>query len=293
MYDLIIIGGGPAGLAAATFAASEGLSTLILNSGGLGGQARTSPMIENYFGFAEGISGEELSQNAYMQAARLGAHFRIGAGSVNYLDAKTRTVGHTVWGQFQGRAIIIATGVQWSELSLGEIQYGATDATTLAGKDIHLIGAGNSAGQCALHYAKQAKTVTMLVRGDSLEAKMSQYLVDRIHQTPNIRVQLNSEVRRVKPQEINWWSETHQCEYYSQTEGVYAFVGAKPRTDWLPEEILRDSEGYIQTRHGYHASWPGIFAVGDVRSGSLKRVATAVGEGSGCISSVHQWLSRS
>ena len=245
-------------------------------------------MIENYFGFAEGISGRELTSNAVHQALRLGAVLKIGLPT-KHLDPHTLTVD----GYLKARAIIIATGVQWSELEFGECQYGATDASHLKGRDIHLIGAGNSAGQCALHYAKQARTVTMLVRGNSLEAKMSQYLVDRIHQTPNIVVELNSEVRRVKPQEINWWSSHHQCEYYAKTEGVYAFVGAKPRTDWLPMEIHRDPDGYIQTGPGFATSWPGIFAVGDVRSGSTKRVATAVGEGSAVISSVHQWLARS
>lgn len=292
MYDLIIIGGGPAGLAAAIFASSEGLKTMVLNHGRMGGQAGTSPRIENYLGFPEGISGENLTQAAFEQASRMGTHFRMGGDPVDSIDTQTLTVRHPCWGHLKARAIVIATGVQWTEVpGLKSCQYGSdpSKAESFLNKDVHLIGAGNSAGQCALHFADHASSVTMLVRGDSLDSKMSDYLVKRIKQHPKIKVELNSEVRKIADNGINWWNTNSQCGYYSNTHGVFAFVGARPNPSWLPPQI-ETWDGYILTDPSYMTTVPGIFAVGDVRANSTKRVAAAVGEGSAVISSVHRYL---
>jgi thioredoxin reductase (NADPH) len=320
-YDVVIIGGGPAGLAAAVYGASEGLSTLVVEREAPGGQAGTSSRIENYLGFPGGVSGDELARRALQQARRLGAEILV-TRSVERIDSERREIffddSET---PVRARTIIFATGVAWRRLGIEGIDrligkgvyYGAARSETpiAQGLDIHLVGAGNSAGQAALYFAAHARSVTLVVRGDSLERGMSHYLVEQLRGKSNIRALLHSEVAAV-------YGEGHlsaidiRDRHTSETKrhdcgGLFAFIGATAETDWLPAELARDKNGYILTgaelvragrwplehRDPYllESSIPGMFACGDVRLGSVKRVAAAVGEGSMAIALVHQYLS--
>lgn len=320
--DTLIIGGGPAGLAAAVYGASEGLSTLVVEREAPGGQAGTSSRIENYLGFPGGVSGDELARRALMQARRLGAEILV-TRSITRIDPTTREVFFDGDGseRVRARTLIFATGVEWRRLAVEDIDrligkgvyYGAARSETVIaqGLDIHLIGAGNSAGQAAMHFASHARKVTLVVRGDSLEHSMSHYLIEQLRGKSNVSVQLHAEVSAV-------YGDTHLTAIdirdrrtsevrRHDSGGLFVFIGATAQTKWLPAEIARDPNGYIltgdevvragrwsQRRDPYllESSVPGIFACGDVRLSSVKRVAAAVGEGSMVIHLVRQFLSQ-
>jgi thioredoxin reductase (NADPH) len=320
-YDAIVIGGGPGGLAAAVYGASEGLRTIVIEREAPGGQAGTSSRIENYLGFPTGVSGDELAKRALQQAGRLGAEIVV-TRAVTGIDPVERRVLLDGGESLHARTIVIATGVTWRRLAvdgfdrlLGKgVYYGASrsEASATQGLDVHLIGAGNSAGQAAMHFANYARTVTLVVRGDSLEKSMSYYLIEQLRGKSNIRVALQSEVKAVHGDEhlkavdivdrSSGKVQRHDCG------GVFVFIGADAETEWLPEQILRDSRGYILTgdavtkagrwredRDPYllETSVPGIFACGDVRASPVKRCAAAVGEGSMAIAFIHQYLAAS
>ncbi len=316
-YDTVIIGGGPAGLAAAVYA-SEGLRTIVVEQEAPGGQAETSSRIENYLGFPSGISGSELASRALRQAKRLGAEILV-ARKIVRLDPHARHIVLDNDEVLNARTVIVASGVSWRRLAadgfdrlLGKgIFYGAarSEASIAQGLDVHLIGAGNSAGQAAMFFANHARTVTLIVRTDALEKSMSHYLIDQIRTKSNIRTALRSEVTAV-------YGETHLTALdildrganevrREELGGLFVFIGADAETSWLPPEIARDPRGYILTggdvvkagrwnesRDPYlvETSVPGVFACGDVRYSPVKRVASAVGEGSIAIAFVHQYL---
>jgi thioredoxin reductase (NADPH) len=317
-YDTVIIGGGPAGLAAAVYGASEGLRTLVVEREAPGGQAGTSSRIENYLGFPNGVSGDELANRALQQAKRLGAEILV-TRKVEGMNLAAHEVVLDGGEVVRTRTVILATGVSWRRVAIegfdrliGKgIYYGAarSEASATHGHDIHLIGAGNSAGQAALHFANHARKVTLLVRGDSLEKSMSRYLIEQLRAKSNIVVHVRSQVRAAHG-EANltaidvFDSESGTTQRYD-CGGLFVFIGADADTSWLPEEIARDEHGYVLTgdevvkaKRWSHsrdpflleASVPGVFACGDVRLSPIKRVASAVGEGSMAIAFVHQYL---
>ena len=319
-YDTAIIGGGPAGLAAAVYGASEGLRTIVIEREAPGGQAGTSSRIENYLGFPTGVSGDELARRALQQATRLGAEIMV-TRTVTGIDVASRTLRLDGDDAVRTRTIVIATGVSWRRLGvegfdrlLGKgVYYGAarSDAGMTQGLDVHLIGAGNSAGQAALSFAHHARTVTLIVRGDSLEKGMSHYLIEQLRGKSNIRVELRSALQAVHGEEhlkeIDLLDLESGAVRRCGCGGVFVFIGADAETGWLPDEIARDARGYVLTgeavvragrwranRDPYllETSVPGVFACGDVRSGPIKRVAAAVGEGSMAVAFIHQYLQR-
>ena len=317
-YDVAIIGGGPAGLAAAVYGASEGLRTIVVEREAPGGQAGTSSRIENYLGFPNGVSGDELASRALQQARRLGAEILV-TRSVASIDPKTREVfldGNDV---VRARTLILATGVTWRrpvidgfDRLIGKgIYYGAARSEVGAthGLDIHLVGAGNSAGQAALYFANHARHVTLVVGGDSLEKSMSHYVIDQLRRKSNIAAQLRSEIRAVHGDKhlaaIDIGDSATKEVRRHDSGGLFVFIGADAETGWLPADIARDARGYVLTgddlkkagrwshnRDPYllETSVPGVFACGDVRLSPIKRVASAVGEGSMAIAFVHQYL---
>jgi len=318
-YDTIIVGGGPAGLAAAVYGASEGLRTLVIEREAPGGQAGTSSRIENYLGFPNGVSGDELATRALQQAKRLGAEILI-ARSIERFDA----VGRTVWldgGEpIKGRTVILASGVTWRRLDIegfdrliGKgIYYGAarSESGVTQGLDIHLIGAGNSAGQAALFFSNHARSVTLLVRSGTLEKSMSHYLIEQIRGKSNIAVALGTEVAAVHGDDhltaIDLRDRSGNVQRVP-SGALFVFIGADAETGWLPPDVLRDARGFVLTgadvpRQAWRTverdpflletSAPGVFACGDVRLSPVKRVAAAVGEGSMAIAFVHQYLAR-
>ncbi|UQN10003.1 FAD-dependent oxidoreductase [Deinococcus sp. QL22] len=328
-YDVVILGGGPAGLAAAVYGASEGLCTLLIEKHAPGGQAGTSSRIENYLGFPTGLSGDDLSARALRQARRFGAEVITTREAVAVTPSPLPGKGcHVVTldggEQLQARTVIVSTGVEWRPLPLPKAEqlsgrgvwYGAarTEASGTRGKDVYLIGGGNSAGQAAMHFSGYAERVSLLIRGPSLEASMSQYLIDQLSGKANVRVCLNCEVtalhgethltgltvRHTRPQPTGNQNEAEQIE----TDALFVFIGADARTDWLPTELTRDERGYVLTGSAVTAdqwplerdpllletSVPGIFAAGDVRHDSIKRVASSVGEGSMAVALVHHYL---
>ena len=317
-YDTVIIGGGPAGLAAAVYGASEGLRTVVVEREAPGGQAGTSSRIENYLGFPNGISGDELASRALRQAKRLGAEILITRNIVR-MDPETRAIFLDGDEVLHAQTVIIATGVSWRRLAIDGfdrligkgVYYGAarSEAAITQGLDVHLIGAGNSAGQAAMFFANHARTVTLVVRGDSLEKSMSQYLVEQIRGKSNIRVALRSEVNAVHGDDhltgVDLIDRASQTIRREDCAAVFVFIGADAETDWLPPEIVRDARGYVltggdlvktgrwsQSRDPYllETSVAGVFACGDVRFSPVKRVASAVGEGSMAIAFVHQYM---
>jgi thioredoxin reductase (NADPH) len=319
-YDTIIIGGGPAGLAAAVYGASEGLGTIVVEREAPGGQAGTSSRIENYLGFPSGVSGDELAMRALQQAKRLGAEILV-TRSVTRLDLATREVFLDGADVVRARTIILATGVTWRRVAIDGIDrligkgvyYGASrsEASVAQGRDIHLIGAGNSAGQAALHFANHARTVTLVVRGDALEKSMSRYLIEQLRTKSNVTIASRSEVRGlhgdVNLTAIDICDLTNESVRRVECGGLFVFIGADAETGWLPEEIARDARGYVLTgddvvkagrwsreRDPYllETSVAGVFACGDVRLSPVKRVASAVGEGSMAIALVQQYLQR-
>jgi thioredoxin reductase (NADPH) len=317
-YDTVVVGAGPAGLAAAVYGASEGLRTIVVEREAPGGQAGTSSRIENYLGFPSGVSGDELASRALQQARRMGAEILV-TRSIARIDAASRQVHLDDGDVLRARTIILACGVAWRRLSAegfdrlaGKgISYGAarSEASNAHGLDVHIVGAGNSAGQAALFFSTHARTVTMLCRGESLEKSMSRYLIDQLATRPNISTMFGTEVtaahgevslEAIDVRNVNT-GETSRFE----SGGLYIFIGADAQTEWLPPEIARDDRGYVltgadmraadhwsQDRDPYllETSVPGVFACGDVRFGPVKRVAAAVGEGSMAIAFVHQYL---
>jgi len=317
-YDTIVIGGGPAGLAAAVYGASEGLRTLVVEREAPGGQAGTSSRIENYLGFPSGVSGDELASRALKQARRLGAEILV-TRSVARIDPALREIRLDGDDVVRARTIILATGVSWRRLAIDGfdrligkgIYYGAarSEASAAHGLDVHLIGAGNSAGQAAMYFASHARTVTLVVRGDSLEKSMSRYLIDQLRGKSNVAVQLRSEVVAARGgthlTAIDIRDNADATVRQHDCGGLFIFIGADAETEWLPGEIARDARGYVltgddvvkagrwsQSRDPYllESSVPGVFACGDVRLSPVKRVASAVGEGSMAIAFVHKYL---
>ena len=317
-YDVVIVGGGPAGLTAAVNGASEGLRTVLVESFAPGGQAGASTRIENYPGFPYGVSGDELASRALQQAKRLGAEIVV-TRRVDAIDPAGMAVTLDGGDVVQAKSIVLATGVQWRRLDLVSVDryvgsgvyYGAarSDASVAAGNDVYLVGAGNSAGQAAMFFSGHARSVTLLVRGEALEASMSTYLIEQIATKANIRVETQSEVVGVhgdtRLESIDVVDRRTGSTTRRRTRALFVLIGAEAATDWLPQEIARDKHGFIVTGPDALKSglWrpqreplalettaAGIFAVGDIRAGSVKRVAASVGEGGVAIALVHRYL---
>jgi thioredoxin reductase (NADPH) len=320
-YDVVIVGGGPAGLAAAVCGSSEGLKVLIVEQAIPGGQAGTSSRIENYLGFPAGISGDELSGRALDQARRFGAEIVISTkveqiGVVG--EEKTLTLNGNL--KVAARSIVLAIGVEWRLLVANGIDrltghgvvYGAgrTEALSVVGKMIFIVGGGNSAGQAALYLSSYAAQVVVVVRGDGLSQSMSQYLIFEIERKSNIAVEAHTEIVEVEGvlrlETVATKNRQTGDVKVRHAAALFVMIGAKANTAWLPVEILRDQHGYVCTGQDIENDWrlgrspypletsvPGVFCVGDVRHGSIKRVASGVGEGSTSITFVHQYLSRS
>ncbi len=318
IYDTVIVGAGPAGLAAAVYGASEGLRTIVVEREAPGGQAGTSSRIENYLGFPSGVSGDELASRALQQARRLGAEILV-TRSITRIDPQSRELHLDGGDVLRARTIILACGVTWRQLEIegldqlaGKgVSYGAarSEAPNVHGLDVHVIGAGNSAGQAALFFSTYARNVTILCRGDRLEKSMSRYLIDQLASRENIDVAFGVEVAAVQGGESLAGIDLRQIASGEVTavdsSGLFIFIGADAETEWLPATIDLDRHGYVLTGAEMRAasSWnldrdpflletsvPGISACGDVRSGPVKRVAAAVGEGSMSIAFVHQYL---
>jgi len=313
--DLVVVGAGPAGLSAAVYAASEGLRTTVLDAGAVGGQAGSSSLIRNYLGFPRGLGGGELAQRAYQQAWLFGAQFRLTHRASALEQRDGRHVVRTDSGaEIAARAVVLALGVEYrrldapglTELEGAGVFYGASmsEAQALAGENVYIVGGGNSSGQAALHLARYACTVRILVRGDGLAATMSQYLIDAIDKDPNVRVRIRTEVvagvgdGRLEQLQLR----TPDGIETVPAAALIVLIGAKPHTEWLPEGIARDEWGYVATGAGaagwpldraplpLETSLPGVFAAGDVRARSVKRVASAAGSGALAVSDVHTYL---
>jgi thioredoxin reductase (NADPH) len=320
VYDLLVVGGGPAGLAAAVYGASEGLRTAVLERTAPGGQAGASMRIENYLGFPMGLTGAELAGRAILQANKFGAKLSVPT-PVTRLEFQSAYSVVTLDGgeQITTKCLLIATGAEYRRLEVEGFErfegtgvyYAASpiEANLCKGSRVIVVGGGNSAGQAAVFLSQHARQVLLLIRGDDLNKNMSSYLVRRIGQTANIELLCNSTIRRMN-------GDTHLAsvdivdtkagqERNVETPGVFSFIGADPRTAWLPPEIERDAKGFVQTGAALSQSkyWtagrqpflletsrPNVFAAGDVRSGSVKRVASAVGEGAMAVQFVHECL---
>ncbi|MEO7084139.1 MAG: FAD-dependent oxidoreductase [Gemmatimonadaceae bacterium] len=326
-YDVTVIGGGPAGLAAAVYGASEGLKILLIERVAAGGQAGTSSRIENYLGFPNGISGDDLSVRARQQAIRFGAEIVVAREATSITTAHTSRYTITLDGGdvVDTSSVVLATGVNWRRLSIPGVDafldkgvyYGAaaSEATALRGRDVYLVGGGNSAGQAAMLFSNYAEQVTLLVRGPALAASMSQYLIDQLETKSNITIRTMAEVAEVEGgdslESITIMDHTSGAREQCECGDLFVFIGARAETDWLPATVIRDEWDYVCTGRdvmdllaaGHAAGWalerdpflletsaPGIFAAGDVRHGSIKRVAAGVGEGSMAIAFVHQYL---
>jgi thioredoxin reductase (NADPH) len=322
LYDVIIIGAGPAGLAAAVYASSEGLRAVIVEREAAGGQAGMSSRIENYLGFPSGLSGGDLARRAMTQARRFGTEFLLTQEVVK-LDNAEGVIGVTLSDgtQISAHALVIATGVAYRRLDVPGVEqltgrgvyYGAAiaEAVSISGEDVYIVGGANSAGQAAIYFANFAHKVTMLVRGPALSATMSHYLVERIEQAPNIDVRYHTTVEsvggidRVEALTLRD-TATNKCDMVPAS-ALFVFIGAQPLTDWLDGVLMRDEKGFLLTgldvtAVGRPKDWPldrdpflletsvpGVFAAGDVRHGSGKRVATAVGEGAMAVMSIWQY----
>jgi thioredoxin reductase (NADPH) len=313
-FDLVIVGAGPAGLSAAVYGASEGVSTLVVDEGGIGGQATSSSLIRNYLGFPRGVSGRRLAQRAYDQAWIFGANFafmqrvadlrREGDGL-----ALTLADGDRV----RTRAVLLALGADYRRLGVPALEalngagvfYGGptSEAPAMAGRDVYVLGGANSAGQAAVYLARYARSVTLVVRAQSLAAGMSQYLVREVEATPNVTVRLGTEIvgggGSGALEHLVLRAVADGTEETVDADGLFLMIGLRPHTGWLPPEIDRDAQGFLLTGDDVRnwpldrrpllleTSMPGVFAAGDVRHGSVKRVASAVGEGSIAIQLLH------
>ena len=322
-YDVAIVGGGPAGLAAAVYGASEGLRTVLVEQSAPGGQAGTSSRIENYLGFPSGISGADLARRAATQARRFGAEVLAQEVVGARRDDPYRVLQFADGTEVSCYAIVLATGVSWRTLEVPGIEpllgigvyYGAamTEAATYRGQDVCVVGAGNSAGQGALFFSRYARRVTLLARGEDLGKSMSRYLADRVAATPNIDVATQLEVTAVggtgRLERVTARHVASGEERALAAAAMFIFIGARPRTEMVAGLVALDEKGYVVTGPDlprvdgrprgwalerdpflFETSVPGIFAAGDVRGGSGKRVAAAVGEGSGTVSMIHRYL---
>ncbi|MEU6646877.1 FAD-dependent oxidoreductase [Saccharomonospora sp. NPDC046836] len=317
-FDLVIVGAGPAGLSAAMYGASEGFSTLVVDEGGLGGQATSSSLIRNYLGFPRGISGRRLAQQAYDQAWVFGAKFAFMQRAINLQgahDGLLVTLSNGV--HVRSRAVLLATGASYQRLGVPTLEalsgagvfYGGptSEAPAMSGRDVYVLGGGNSAGQAALYLARYARRVTLVVRAESLDAGMSHYLAREAEATPRLRVRLGTEI--VGGGGDGWLEHLVLRDRMTGSEetigadGLFILIGARPHTEWLPPEVDRDARGFVLTGTDLRdensrpidrspllleTSMPGVFAAGDVRAGSVKRVASAVGEGSVAIQLLHR-----
>jgi thioredoxin reductase (NADPH) len=310
-FDVVVVGAGPGGLAAAVYATSEGLSTLVIERESVGGQAGSSSLIRNYLGFARGISGGELALRAHQQAWSFGARFlrmREASGLRPGAPGEPHTLVVSDGSEVRAHAVVLATGVTYRTLPIPELAaltgagvfYGASrwEAAALGGEDVFIVGAGNSAGQAVIHLAKHARSVTMLCRGGSLAATMSSYLRDQINGSSNIEVRLRHEVvggrGTTRLEQLDIRDNQTQEVTTAGAAALFILAGAEPRTAWLPDAIERDAAGYVITgardARSLETSVPGVFAVGDVRATAPKRVAAAVGEGSVAVGQVHEYL---
>ena len=327
-YDLAIYGAGPAGLSAAVYGASEGLKTVVVERWAIGGQAGSSPKIENYLGFPAGISGADLAERAREQACRFGAEILLAREGVRGEFKAGKRIGYLADGtKIVARTAICATGVEYRRLGLPNedrflgagVYYGAgASEASMCGNDEHvfIVGGGNSAGQAALHFSRFARKVTMVVRGDTLKSTLSTYLIDRIGSAPNIEVLTNTEVTKLEGDEvlrsITLVNRMSGEEKNFETKWLFVCIGGSPHTDWAVEAgVVRDEAGYLVTGPDLHfegrssnGGWPldrnpyyletnvpGLFAAGDVRHGSVKRCASAVGEGAMAVTFAHRYLS--
>ena len=324
VYDLVIVGAGPAGLAAAVYGASEGLRTLLLDRHAPGGQAGTSSRIENYLGFPAGVSGSELTRRALTQAQRLGAEFLAPLEVTGVtIDAGYKRLTLVDGREIVTRAMLAATGMFYrehpapgvAEHTGAGVYYGAatTEAPAFVGRRVLVVGGGNSAGQGAMYLARYAKEVQIVVRRDSLRDTMSPYLIDQIEKTPNIRLRPRTEVERVEGEgsveRVGLVSLDDGSCRMEEADALFVFIGTRPRSDWLPADVLRDTKGFVLTgrdlmaAEAYARIWkepreplpletsvPGVFAAGDLRAGAMNRVASAVGEGSMVVRLAHEYL---
>lgn len=325
VYDVVVVGAGPSGLAAAVYASSEGLSTLVVEQQAVGGQAGTSSLIRNYPGFSRGVSGAHLAFRSFQQAWSFGTEYFFmrqvqGLGA----EGDVRTVSMSDGSVVRARSVVIATGVDYRRLDVPELEslvgrgvfYGAAvaEAPSMTGQEVYVVGGGNSAGQAALHLARYARQVTLLVRGPSLAASMSDYLIAQLEATRNVGIRYHAAV--VGGREADGClagltvGDTMAAPRDGEPEevpaaGLFVLIGSVPRTAWLPDEVMRDEAGFVRTgpdpadaagmaqgraRLPLETSMPGVFAVGDVRAGSIKRVATAVGDGATVIALLHGYL---
>jgi thioredoxin reductase (NADPH) len=326
-YDLVVIGGGPAGLGAAVYGASEGLRTLLVERQATGGQAGQSSRIENYLGFPDGVSGAQLTERARRQAARFGAEI-LTAREVAGLEVNgaARTVRFTDGSAVAAHSVILATGVSYRQLDapgLAELTgcgvfYGSalTEAPSCSDQDVYIVGGANSAGQAAMYLARGCRSVTLLVRGESLAASMSHYLIQQIEATPNIVVRTRTVVEAAhgtgRLEKLALRDVDSGADELVDAQWLFVFIGAAPFTDWLDGTVLRDEHGFIlagpdmtgdgspppgwePVRPPYHleTSVPGVFVAGDARAASAKRVASAVGEGAMAVMLVHRYLEQS
>jgi thioredoxin reductase (NADPH) len=320
-YDMTVVGAGPAGLAAAVYGASEGLKTLIIEPEAPGGQAGSTSRIENYLGFPAGVTGADLGRRAHMQATRFGAEFLTQRAAGLRIDGQYRFVKLADGREVSSHVVLLAPGVQYRRLTIPGadrltgcgIYYGAAlvEASSCKDEEVYVVGGANSAGQAALHFSKFAGKVTMLVRGAGLALSMSKYLIDEIEKTSNIEVATKTQVVQAE-------GDGHlealclrgpKGEYRAPASSLFVFIGAVPGVEWLPRSVLRDDKGFVLAgpdlrREGkMPESWreprepflletsiPGVFVAGDVRHGSIKRVASAVGEGSIAVQFAHQYL---
>ncbi len=319
VYDLLVVGAGPAGLAAAVYGASEGLRTAVMDSIAPGGQAGSSMRIENYLGFPTGLTGAELTDRATLQANKFGAHLSIPTAAASLAFENGYAILQAGGETITAKCLLIATGAQYRKLDVEDcerfegtgVYYAATPAEGLLcrGCTVIVVGGGNSAGQAAVFLAGQARQVLLLIRGDDLNKNMSSYLVQRIEQTANIELLRSTTIQRMNGnghlEGVEIVSANTGQQRTVETPAVFSFIGATPRTDWLPAEIERDAKGFVRTGAALsespywtrarapfllEASRPGVFAAGDVRSGSVKRVASAVGEGAMSVQFVHEYL---
>ncbi len=322
-YDLIVVGAGPAGLAAAVYGASEGLKTLVIEPDAPGGQAGSSSKIENYLGFPSGLTGADLARRAYVQASRFGAEFLTQRAASIRTEGPYHIIQLEDGREVSSHACLLSVGVHYRRLTIPGIEqltgrgvyYGAalTEARSCEGEHVYIVGGANSAGQAAMHFSKYAQQVTMLVRASSLEKSMSKYLIDQIAETSNISVEVKSQVAEVIGEDhLTAISiENSTGKQTCPASSLFIFIGAAPLTDWLPESIMRDPNGFVlsgpdlkidgklprqwkEDREPFllETSVPGIFVAGDVRHGAIKRVASAVGEGSIAVQFVHQYLAK-
>jgi len=327
VYDLVIVGAGPAGLAAAVYGASEGLRTLMLDRHAPGGQAGSSSRIENYLGFPSGVSGSELTRRALMQAQRLGAESLAPLEVTGVsIDGGYKRLALSDGRQLVTRTMLAATGMMYrehpapgiAEHTGAGVYYGAatTEAPAFKGRRVLVIGGGNSAGQGAMYLARYAEDVQIVVRREDLSSSMSRYLVDQIAKTPNIRLRARTELERVEGEghveRVALKSLNDGTCRFEEADALFVFIGTRPRSEWLPSEVLRDEKGFVLTgrdliaAEGYSRIWkerrepltlessvPGLFAAGDLRAGAMNRVASAVGEGSMVVRLAHEYLALS